>query len=334
MAKSLYLPYLDLWTKGSPAFQKDVKIAERALALFETVDLESAGHDYLIHKVVETLEGDIIAETEWGLLGRFKDPLHAALAALNLKRAAKLMNLKTRAAITWGAVPAGKDRGSRHLRNETARRCARMFAIALPHQILVDDDLRDAVRGRFSEYPELMLSEPARVELEGVGREDLMELSSSDLGFAAPTDHHIPSLGDIEISPVQTSQFPDDTDPSQYLICDTCEKPMAPDGSDGMLVIEREGDVIQRFSLFHKGDCDTLQSHAWRDLTEFTNPEAYVQFLVALFNNWAIRQLKIEDAEGLVKLVMGMYRRVFRPTTSREHLNFIGIMRLIRLMGE
>lgn len=334
MSKTIYLPYLDLWIKGSPSFQKDVKIADRALGLFETVDLESAGHDYLIHKVVETLEGDIIAETDRGLLGRFKDPLHAALAALNLKRAAKLMNLKTRAAITWGPVPAGKDRGSRHLRNETARRCVKMFAVALPHQVLIDDDLRKAVGGRFAEYPEFMISEPAHVELPGVGREDLMELATSDTGYAAPTEHHVPALGDVEVSPVQSSGFPPDTEPERYLICETCKKNLKDDGSDGMLVIERKDDVIEAFHLFHKGACDTLKSQSWRDLAEFANPEFYVQFVVALLNNWSMKGLSLKNDDGLVRLIMGMYRKVFRPTTNTEHLNFIGIMRLIQLMGE
>jgi hypothetical protein len=334
MAKPLYLPYLDLWTKDSAVLPKDVKIADRALALFETVDLESAGLDHLIHKVVETLDGDIVAETERGLLGRFKDPMNAALAALNLKQATRLMNLKTRAGLTWGQVPVGKDKTARHLRNETARRCLRIFSVALPHQVLIDDDFRKALGARVSEYPDLMISESARVDLPGVGREDLMELATADTGYAAPTEHHVPSLGDIEVSPVQAASFPEDTEPESYLVCDTCEKPLKEDGSDGMLVIERDEGMIRNFHLFHKGDCDTLKTQSWRDLEEFTNPECYVQFLVALLNNWAIKGLKLENAEGMVRLLMGMYRRVFRPTTGKEHLNFMGIIRLIRLMGE
>lgn len=337
MANSIYLPDLETWAREGGA-SKDVKVGDRALALFETVDLESAGGeaslDGLIHKVTEALGGDVVAETERGLLCRFKDAPQAALAALNLKQAARLMNLKTRAGLTWGPVPLGKDKAARHLRNETARRCAGIFSVALPHQILIDDDFKANLGSKLAAHENILISEPVRVDLEGVGREDLMEMTVSDLGYAAPTDHHIPSLGDIEVSPVQVSRFPDDTEPERYLICDTCEKPLNPDGTDGMLVIEREGEVVKRFYLFHKGDCDTIKTHAWRDLVEFTNPECYVQFLVALLNNWAIKGLQIEDAEGLVRLVMGMYRRVFRQTTGREHLNFIGIMRLIRLMGE
>lgn len=338
MMKPIYLPDLETWSKsgGSEPKEspKESKTAERALALFETVDWESAGGDALIHKVVEALEGDVVAETERGLLCRFKDPMNAALAALNLKRAARLLNLKTRAGLTWGGVPAGKDKTARHLRNETARKCLRIFSVALPHQVLIDDDLRRALGGKLSQYPEILVSEPARVQLPGVGRAELMELASSDLGYAAPTEHHVPVLGDVDVSPVQAESFPDDTEPGRYLICDTCEKPLKEDGSDGMVVIEREGDVIRRVNLLHKGDCDTMRVHAWRDLSEFSNPECYVQFLIALFNNWALKGLKVEDSQGLVRLVLGMYRKVFRPTTGREHLNFIGVMRLIQLMGE
>src|SRR5262249_22826861 len=125
-----------------------------------------------------------------------------------------------------------------------------------------------------------------------------------------------------------------ETEPERYLICETCKKTLKDDGSDGMLVIERKDDVIFGFHLFHKGDCDTLKSQSWRDLAEFSNPEFYVQFIVALLNNWSMKGMTVKNDEGLVRLVMGMYRRVFRPTTSAEHLNFIGIMRLIQLMGE
>ena len=141
-------------------------------------------------------------------------------------------------------------------------------------------------------------------------------------------------IGDVEVSPVQHAQFPEDSNPEKYLLCDTCKKTMAPDGNDGMMVIEREGDTIRKFHLFHKGDCDTLKSQSWRDIHEFANPECYLQFLIALLNNWSVRQLKIQDASGLVRLLMGMYRKVFRKTTNQEHLNFIGIMQLMHLIGE
>jgi hypothetical protein len=333
MTKPIYLPDLDHWIRDGAA-EKDVKTAERAIALFETVDLESAGLDALIHKVVESFDGDVVAETEHGLLARFKDPMNSALAALNLKRVARLMNLKTRAGLTWGNVPASKDKAARHLRNETARRCLHIFSVALPHQVLIDDDFRRVLKIRLSDYPEMLISESALVDLPGVGRDELMELATSDTGYAAPTEHHVPSLGDVEVSPVQALSYPDDTTPAQYLVCDTCGKPLQEDGTDGMLVIEREGDVIRGFHLFHKGDCDTLKNQSWRDLAEFTNPECYVQFLVALLNNWSIKGVKVTNDEGLVRLVMGMYRKVFRPTTGKEHLNFMGIMRLIQLMGD
>lgn len=336
MTKAIYLPDLEAWckTKTGVSEEKVSKTGDRALALFETVDAESFGLDALIHKVVDAFEGDIVAETERGLLGRFKDPMNAALAALNLKRVATLLNLKTRASLTWGPVPAVKERSARHLRNETARRCLRIFSVALPHQVLIDEDFLRAMGARAGEFPEILASEPARVELSGVGREDLMEIATVDTGFAAPIEHHVPSLGDVEMSPVQSSSFPPETEPSRYLVCDTCGKPLKDDGSDGMLVIERGEDVIRRFHLFHRGDCDTLRSDSWRDLDEFTNPECYVQFLVALLNNWTLKGLKIEDANGLVRLLLGMYRKVFRPTTAQEHLDFIGVMRLIQLMGE
>jgi hypothetical protein len=333
----LYLPDLEAWCKaGIPEEKssKESKTAERALALFETVDAGSRDLDALIHKVVEVFEGDVVAETERGLLGRFKDATNAALAALNLKRAARLLNLKTRAGLTWGPVPAGKEKSARHLRNETARRCLRIFSVALPHQVLIDVDFLKAMGPRAAEFPEILTSEPARVDLPGVGREDLMEIATADTGFAAPIERHVPSLGDVEMSPVQTSAFPQETEPSEYLVCDTCRKPLKEDGSDGMVVIERTDDEIRKFHLFHRGDCDTLKSESWRDLDEFSNPECYVQFVIALLNNWSIKGLKLQDANGLVRLLLGMYRKVFRPTTAQEHLDFIGIMRLIQMMGD
>jgi hypothetical protein len=296
--RPLYLPGLEAWCKPTASEEKVPKAGDRALALFETVDAESFGLDALIHKVVEALDGDVVAETERGLLGRFKDAMNAAIAALNLKRAARLLNLKTRAGLTWGPVPAGKDKSARHLRNETARRCLKIFSVALPHQVLIDEDFLRALGARAGEFPDILVSEPARVELPGVGREDLMEIATADTGFAAPIEHHVPSLGDVELSPVQSSSFPPETEPSRYLVC------------------------------------DTQRSESWRDLDEFANPECYVQFLVALLNNWALKGMKIEDTDGLVRLLLGMYRKVFRPTTAQEHLDFIGVMRLIQLMGD
>jgi len=333
---TLYLPDLEAWCDESKSIVEDTaKAGERALALFETVDISPARHDFLIRKVVETLSGTVVAETDRGLLCRFDDPFQACLAALNLKRAAQLIGLKTRAGLSWGLIPLGK--AERHLRTEAGRRCLRIFAISLPGQILIDSDIRERLGSRLEELSGgsgIMVSEPTLVDLKGVGYTKLMELTTSDKGYSAPTEEHVPMVGDVEVSPVQYTRYPDDSEPEQYLICDTCKKTLSVDGQDGMMVIEREGDVIKKFHLFHKGDCDTLKSQSWRDLNEFTNPECYVQFVIALLNNWANRQLKIEDAGGLVRLLMGMYRRVFRRTTSKEHLNFIGVMQLMYLIGE
>jgi hypothetical protein len=199
---------------------------------------------------------------------------------------------------------------------------------------LIDEDFLKAMGPRTAEFPEMLASEPARVNLPGVGREDLMEIATADTGFAAPIERHVPSLGDVEMSPVQTSAFPQETEPSEYLVCDTCGKPLKEDGSDGMVVIERTDDEIRKFHLFHRGDCDTLKSDLWRDLDEFANPECYVQFVIALLNNWSLKGLKLQDTNGLVRLLLGMYRKVFRPTTAQEHLDFIGVMRLIQMMGD
>jgi hypothetical protein len=338
MTTPIYLPDLEAWcqagSSSAASGEKSVKTGDRALALFETVDSGSFDLDALIRKVTEAFGGDVVAETERGLLTRFKDAMNAALAALNLKRAARLLGLKTRSGLTWGPVPAGKEKSARHLRNETARRCLKIFSVALPHQILIDDDFLRALGERTEEFPEILASEPARVELAGVGREDLMEIATADTGFAAPVERHVPSLGDVGLSPVQSAAFPAETEPSEYLVCDTCGKPMKDDGSDGMLVIERTDDEFRKFHLFHRGDCDTQRSEAWRDLDEFANPECYVQFVIALLNNWSLKGLKLRDADGLIRLLMGMYRKVFRPTTAQEHLDFIGVMRLIQMMGD
>lgn len=329
----VYLPDLASWCEESKSTAEDKgKTGERALALFETVDFSSAQHDFLIKKVVEGLGGQVVSETVRGLFCRFDDPLKACLAAINLKRATQMLGIRARAALTYGTVPLGKS--APHLRNETARRCLRIFAISLPGQILIDSDLSEGLGSHLKDTPELMLSEPTQVDLKGVGMTRLMELTTKDKGYSAPTEEHVPMIGDVEISPVQHTQFPDESNPEQYLVCDTCGKPMSPEGDDGMMVIEREGDLIKKFHLFHKGACDTLKSQSWRDLHEFANPECYLQFLIALLNNWSMRQLKVQDASGLVRLLMGMYRRVFRRTTNKEHLNFIGVMQLMHLIGE
>lgn len=334
-AKGILLPNLKRWCReGVKAPETVSATADRAVALFEISEGSPVPHEKICRKIVKKFEGVIVGLTESGLLCVFPRPVDACLAAINVKQASSLMNLATRVGIAWGAVREQDLKIPFGGRGEAFKRAIRMAAMALPGQVLIDSSLRSAIDAELLTFPDLMTSRSASVEMKGLGKTEVMELTAKQLDFSAPTEEHVPVIGDVEVSPVQLTVYPEETEPGRYLACDTCQKILSPEGNDGILVIEREGDVVKKFHLVHKGDCDTVKTHSWRDLSEFTNPECYVQLIIALMNNWALKRLAIEDASGLVRLLMGMYRKVYRPTTNAEHLNFIGVMQLMHVIGE
>lgn len=272
-------------------------------------------HNSLCEKIVGRHDGRMFKELGDGALCEFLDPLKACLASLNFKKACSGTSplLHTKAALTLGMVEIHADGD---LIGSTVDRCARIQALAQPNQILVDKGINDAVQSMLADYPEFLVSKPARAELRGWGTTEIMEITTRGLGFAVDTDH----FGG-EISPVLAGTYPSFTEPSEHLICDGCGQPVAPDGKEAVVSVEEvDGGLALR--IFHKKDCDKSPQEGKTDLGDLTNPVEYVRFVSQLFERLQAKGGKVRDAKGISRVLFGMYRQVFRPTTPREQADF------------
>ena len=142
------------------------------------------------------------------------------------------------------------------------------------------------------------------------------------MGFAGDTKHST-IRGEIPISPIQSAEFPDWTRPEDWLVCEVCQEPIDPNGEMAILVFEEIEPPLRAVRLVHKGDCDpSAPQSGWTDISDLTNPELYMDFIKWLIYRLAEPGWKLRDARPLVNALLGMYRQVFRPSTSAEHLRF------------
>jgi len=285
-------------------------------------------HNLLCRRIVKRFGGRIVKEIGDGVICDFEDPLKACLAALNIKKATTSeLDIITKAGLTFGAVELIEIGGIFDILGITVDRCARIQSLAKPDQILIDSTIQTTIGSILRDYPSIELSHSARVKLRGIGETELMEITTKDMGFSGPTSHHI-LCEEVEISPVQYKEFPNGTEPEQWLICDTCGEPISPDGDNGILVFDEDDSAIHKVHMFHKGECATVKHGGWRDISGLANPEIYIQFVVSLLNDLALHGKILKESKCIVRALLGMYRKVFRPSNEQEHLDFIREMQL------
>lgn len=273
-------------------------------------------HNLICREIVGRFDGRVVKELGDGALCEFRDPLKACLAALNVKKATISAHIYSKAAITIGAVEPIEISGILDILGTTVDRCARIQSLARPGQIIIDSAIKATIESLLHDYPNIVLGRSALVEFIGVGNTEVMELTTKEMGFF--DDSRSAFYEGIEISTVQHSSFPTDTEPEQWLICDTCGYPISPDGDEGVLVLEEDRSFIRMY-LFHKGQCKTV-SGDYRNISDLTNPEIYVEFVLFFLSHLSSSGKVLKEPKGIVKTLMGLYRKVFRPSTEKEQI--------------
>lgn len=278
-------------------------------------------HNEICREFTERFAGTVIKELGDGLLSVFDDPVGACLAAVNARAGVNSAGLATKIGLTMGLIEEIETRLGRDVLGATVDRAARIQALALPGQVLVDKVLVDAAGSMLKDYPAIAVSASADADLKGIGAVTVFELTASDTGFIGTTSH-FGLFEDVVVSPVDVRRFPKATDPSTWLLCDICGEPVAADGHDANVVIDEDWDKsIRSVRLVHRDTCDD-GSGRWMQLSDLANPIQYLTFITSTLNRLAERKMVLEDSGGYVRVLVGMYRHVFRPSSQTEELDF------------
>ena len=143
-------------------------------------------HNLICRRIVTNYAGIVVKELGDGILVAFDDPISACLAAVDIKTATqKTKGISTKAGLTMGAVEEIEIAGIIDLLGTTVDRCARIQAVAVGGQILLDSALHDATSSFLKDYPNVCFSPPTTVSLRGIGKTALYELSTKESGFVS-----------------------------------------------------------------------------------------------------------------------------------------------------
>ena len=143
-------------------------------------------HNLICQKIAAKHTGTVVKELGDGLIVEFQDPVSACLAAIDIKAAfSKIKGVLTKGGLTIGVVEEIEIGGVRDLLGATVDRCARVQAIAMPGQILIDSALHDVVSSFLKDHENVCLSAPKTVNLKGLGSAVVYELSTKEAPFVA-----------------------------------------------------------------------------------------------------------------------------------------------------
>jgi class 3 adenylate cyclase len=141
-------------------------------------------HNLLCRRIADRFGGLVVKELGDGVLVKFNDAVDACLAAIDIKKATKLIpNCKTRVGMTFGAIEELRIAGVKDILGTAVDRCARLQSLALPNQILVDKALHDTVESFIRDSKNICFSEARTQELKGIGPSEFFELSTNREGF-------------------------------------------------------------------------------------------------------------------------------------------------------
>lgn len=91
----------------------------------------------------------------------------------------------TKGGLTIGVVEEIEIGGARDLLGASVDRCARVQAVAVPGQILIDSALHDVVSSFLKDHENICLSPPKTVNLKGLGSTVVYELSTKEAPFVS-----------------------------------------------------------------------------------------------------------------------------------------------------
>ena len=267
-------------------------------------------HNALCSAVVDRFDGRVIKQLGDGILCEFDNPLDACLAALNIRRATEsMMEIKSKVAITCGAVESIELDTGYDILGSTIDRCARILGVAKSRQILIDMSVKSTIDSVIRDYPDIQVSPITTINLRGIGGVQVMEVTTQDMPFVGPIE-----TADTEsVASSSPDKYPDEIKPDRWLRCDISNKPINPERHEAVILIENTETSINRVSLTRKGSRERFRTTMWFELEELKNPIKYIQFVATILRELATKQKHLKTSQSIIKIMLGLYQYVFRP---------------------
>lgn len=181
--------------------RRTVKIAEiiksqsqtnvLTVAIFDIVDSTSGkineGHDHITKKVIvfneicnviiKKYQGEIIKYMGDGCLAKFRDPLSACIAAINIRYFSSTYEIDSKAILTLGMVEEIKISDRQDVLGSSVDRCFRIEKITQPNKTIIDEALYKITLTFLRKFHEIDVSDSITVDLKGFGAESVHEIN-------------------------------------------------------------------------------------------------------------------------------------------------------------
>lgn len=279
-------------------------------------------HNELCRKIANKFDCKYEKALGDGLILFFEDPLNSIKTALNIKKAIGELSddIETAISITSGTIEILEDMDPIEFLGSSIDKCARMNDVAQEDQIVVDQSLIDLTRSWIKDYDEMILSESIEADLKGIGSTKLLELSTTESGFADDVDM---PLIEEELSPVKWMTYPDFVGSGGFLNCDTCGEPLELEKSEGFIEITESDEEVIGISFFHKGPCDKSKHNDWYEFSQMTRPEKFMDVILTIFRKIDEDEKSLNDWKSIRRLFAGLYPYVFRKSSQKEQTQYI-----------
>lgn len=265
--------------------------------------------------------GNVIKNTGDGLLSHFANPIDAIKSAIEIRkdvrsnREASNMEIKIRFAITVGLIEIIELENLIDIFGTPIDKCARILSLAKPNQILIDASVYDLVESHLKDIS-VAVSEAVECNLKNYKGIFVREIAQTEAGFKG----------------VEVRKYPEFVLRNQHLVCDKCGLEITSDHietSAAILIFDQVSDegtgvtTINDVHFAHKVSCDVYPG-GWRDISEFTIPELYLDLLLTMINttNNGTEKYSEKAKKKLYSMFYRLFPYVFRESNQKEKEEF------------
>lgn len=272
--------------------------------------------NFLTEQMVSKNSGKVLKNLGDGLLCSFKTPLEAMLTALETNKfvttdeQCQRLDVSLKFAITLGTVEVFSKGETIDIFGTPVDKCARISSLAKADQIIVEDAVYSSCESNVVD------SGFVASDMESIGLKDFKKIGVREIAWNKE------SLTGIDV----TKYPPFVTE----LYCSKCGKLITDkDITDRMITLEFDQDlnkskkrqqVIKNLLVLHKGTCNLDSARTWRDLSDLSSPEGYLDFVLTIINLLQGEQeiWSTKAKENLFQILFRMYPFVFRQSTTKE----------------
>jgi len=161
----------------------DSTLLKQKLGQSQGVNL-AVTHNRLAAEICQQFKGRVIKHIGDSIMVAFNTPLEGLLAALEFIRTLHRdkITFRTKAGLTHGTVTRVNINGLDYL-GQAVDRSARLTALALPNQILTDENTMDMINTFLGEFDGVISRFLGVQELKGIGKVPVYEAAIEEMGF-------------------------------------------------------------------------------------------------------------------------------------------------------